>query len=311
MLPKRLVYVCIVLFLTTLAMTGTIVGASGAGITISLKGQAVMLKMTLDLEENYTALPNVSIILDSSNSTPILGLMQVAIQERLPTARIESLEAGIGTRLLDNSTKIWVFEENYTLGLAGSSTNLGGQVAFNLAFLSMDISSPINLQGVEINNIGAAYLVQPLLSLPTTSTTRWLVNGATFLNTVIPGNTTQQFNLLDFSWVPSLASWNHSYSVEGESTWNLTPSSPFNVTVGLRTVENILFPIYFAAYTPTLKLTAPARAWLENGMIFYDVPSIIDIVMPGIVVASLVTLVASFILDQRLTATFRAKRKRR
>jgi hypothetical protein len=274
-----------------------------------------MLKMRLDLEENYTALPILRIVLDASNSSRVLNLVQLAIQEKVPGARVASLDAEIGTKLLDTSTGTWVFEENYTVAVAGVATGTGNQEAVNVDFLSMNVSQPISLGGAEINRLGAAYLVQPLLRLPTTigpSGSRWLVGGGLFLNSVVAGNTTMGLNILDFSWVPSLAHWEHSYSPLGSSSsWSLTPSAPFNVTVGIHTAESFVFPIYFAAYSPTLQVDAPARATFENGLIVYHLSSPADVIMPAIVSASLVIGVASFALERRLTAPFRVRRKKR
>lgn len=303
--------ICTVLLLSGLVLTSGIVGVRGAGVNVLLDNQGVMLRMTLDLRENYSALPLFHIVLDSSNSTSVLKPIEAAVQDKVSGARVESVVGAMGTRLLDSSTGTWLLEENYTVRITGASASTGGQVSVNMAFLSLNTSEPMILAGREINRVGAAYLVRPLLSLPTTSTARWIVDGAIYFNTVIPGNTTQGFSFLDFSWVPSLRTWSHSYDLTAPATWMLTPAAPYNVTVGLRIVENVAFPIYFAAYSLTLQVTAPPRAWFENGMIKYDVAGPIDLIIPVIIAVSFIAALTSFVLDRRLTSRFRSKRRKR
>jgi hypothetical protein len=176
----------------------------------------------------------------------------------------------------------------------------------------MNVSDPIRLDGLEMNALGGAYLLAGLEGLPTTSTTAWFANGAQFSNSLITANATASFHLLDFTWVPRIQFWNHNYTVFDPSVWTLTPRSPFNITVGVRQIENIFTPIYQAVYTPSIELTAPANAWSDGDLVWFNISTPAELAMPILLGSSLAIFLGAFIVDRGLTRQARiSKRKKR
>jgi len=205
-----------------------------------------------------------------------------------------------------------MISENYTIVVDGVNSDFGGTVRSNLAILRMIVSTPIVLGGNEINSVGAKYLLGPLKSLTTTSTTTYFLDGAPYLNSNVPGNTTATFNILDFSWISPVSQWNNQYDpFSSSSIWSFTPTlNPYNLTVGIRHIEDFYFPVYSAIYVPTLELSAPARAWADGTAVVFDLQTPADPVMVLIILASVIVLVASMVLDRRLRPKIPRRKKR-
>src|SRR2546428_13340851 len=65
--------------------------AKAETVAVSIRGDSVMIKMDLVLEENITALPLVNVQIASSNSA-LAQLSQNAIQKSVPGAGLSSVE---------------------------------------------------------------------------------------------------------------------------------------------------------------------------------------------------------------------------
>jgi hypothetical protein len=285
--------------------------SNAATVDITVDRNSVTVDMQLQLRENLTALPQVKIFLNSSNSTVVSQPMRAAVEKLVPNSRVDIPYGRVETRLVDSSTQMWLLQENFTLEVSGTSADLGGIVRVNLAFLPMNVSDTVKIGGLEINLVGRVYLVQALEGLPVSTTSTYFLNGHTFGNTVIPGRTTAQFDLLDFTWVPPLSSWTHHYQPFEDSTWKNSPSPPFNLTVGVRQVENIFFPTYVAAYSASLDLKAPAGAWSDGNTITFKTSTALDILMPVIIVSTLVTMMVTFFVDRKFTGSVRFRKKKK
>jgi hypothetical protein len=286
--------------------------ATSAPISVVVTQNTVTVDLRLQMRENFTSLPIFRVTLDASNSSLIAGPMEKAMQKLVSPAHIVSLTLHAGTSLINSSQQTWLMSENYTIVVEGVNSDFGGTVRSNLAILKMDVSTPIALGGNEINSVGAKYLLGPLKSLTTTSTTTYFLDGATYLNSNVPGNTTAIFNILDFSWVSPVSQWNNQYDTFGSSSvWSFTPNlNPYNLTVGIRHIEDFYFPVYSAIYVPTLELTAPARAWADGTAVVFDLQTPADSVMALIIVTSVIVLAASMILDRRLRPKIARRKKR-
>ncbi len=303
------------LLVLALIVTPTIVQNSRAApVSITVGSSTVSITMTLQLLENFTDLPQGRFLVDGSNSTLIQQLerpMDTAMQRLVPSARVRdiTLQAVIGNL----SSQLSMIEENYKVVVDGASSDTGGLVNFSLALLSMSDTNSTLFNGTELNNVGSAYLLQPLDNFPTTGTNkyRFYLNGAVFLNAVIPASTTQTFSLLDFSWVPDISKWSNTYEpLDSSSRWSYS-ATPYNLTVALLTPEGQLYRPVVAYYQSSLDLVAPARAWAQGSHLYFNVSTATDYAMPLIVSAALVTGIGSFAIDRRLTGQMRIRRKKR
>ena len=286
--------------------------ATSAPISVVVTQNTVTLDLRLQLQENFTSLPLFKVTLDDSNSSLIAGPVEKAMQQLVSPAHVVSLTLHAGTSLINPSFQTWLISENYTIVVDGVNSDFGGTVRSNLAILKMAVSTPIVLGGNEINSVGAKYLLGPLKSLTTTATTTYFLDGAPYLNSNVPGNTTATFNILDFSWVNPVSQWTNQYDPLGSSSvWSLTPTlNPYNLTVGIRHIEDFYFPVYSAIYVPTLELTAPARAWADGTAVVFDLQTPADPVMALIIVIGVILLVATMILDRRLRPKIPKRKKR-
>src|SRR5438132_14371949 len=97
-------------------------------------------------------------------------------------------------------------EENFTIVLGFYSAKHGRAVMADLSFVSMDVPDSLFSAGLELNTVGSTYLANTLNSQGNQSML-FYVNGHQTLTSVIPVQTTVLFRLLDFSWVPSVSSW--------------------------------------------------------------------------------------------------------
>jgi len=285
--------------------------ARAATIGVSISQNSITLSMELRLVENLTNLPTANIVLLPSNSTALLTPIQTAIDRLVPGATVNGLNGRVESRQGNATLQSWILDENFSFTVSGASDNLGGAVKSNLSLVSMNVSDPIRLDGLEMNALGGAYLLGGLEGLPTTTTTAWFDNDAQFSNSLITANSTAGFHLLDFTWVSHLQFWNHEYTTFDPSVWTLTPRSPFNITVGIRQVENTYTPIYQAVYVSSIELTAPPSAWSEGDTVWFNISTPAELAMPIILGSSLVILAGAMIVDRRLTRPLRIGRKKK
>jgi hypothetical protein len=279
-------------------------------VNIALDQSGVTLSMNLQLLTNMTSLPQAQLQLPVSNASQVIQPLQTAIQKLVPKAQVQqvSLKAKIGNL----TSQLSILEENYTVAITGTNTNTGALVNATLAFLSLNSSASIRLGGVELNNVGSEYLLAPIQSYGTTSSKyRFYFDQSIYLNSIIPGQTTQTFNMLDFSWVPKISQWTHQYRpLDSSSKWDYV-STPYNLTIGLFTSEGLLFRPVVTYYQCSLELVAPPRAWAKGTSVYFGTPTAADYVLPPIVVAVLATAIGTFVLDRRLTRQTRARKKKR
>src|SRR2546427_171333 len=114
-------------------------------VAVSIRGDSVMIKMDLVLEENITALPLVNVQIGPSNST-LSQLIQHAIQKSVPGASLSSVEMSAQT---SNSSGLWKLSERYTMIVSGASTNTGSRISIDLGFITMNVTSPIVVEGLQ------------------------------------------------------------------------------------------------------------------------------------------------------------------
>jgi hypothetical protein len=198
--------------------------------------------------------------------------------------------------------------------------NAGSRISSDLSFLSMNVSDSISISNVELNTVGAYYLLVPLKTLPQTTSTGYFLDGETFRSTVIPGLNTEKFRFLDFTWVPSISTWTRQDDILKQSTrWDLSPSTtnlfqggfPFNLTVGLVKRENIYLPIYEAIFDPSLEVTISSNAWAIGTTVYFDLPSPLTTLMMAITASVLSIALVGLVIDRRLTRPMVVRKKKR
>jgi hypothetical protein len=279
---------------------------------VDVNRDSVTVKLGLNLLENLTSLPALSAVLDSSNSSQLAQSMTLSMQKLVPGVTVSALTMSATTTLVDATQKLWLLQENYAFTVQGANTNLGSSIKADLAFLSMNDLDPFKLGTVEINNVGSSYLLQPLVNLPTNPNSRFFVNGREFLNKVNPDLVTGKFSLLDLSWIPPLSGWTQQTGpLDSSTVYTVRPDPPYNLTIGLFSIENVFFPIYLAIVDPSLTLTVAAgNAVVQGTKLSFDLPAALEIITPILIIGLLATLAATLLLDRRLTKTQGRRKKR-
>jgi hypothetical protein len=299
----------LILLLLTLFPITLVAESRAAPVDVTVTSTGATLNMHLLLQENLTSLPQVNLYLGPTNSTPIAGPITRGIQRLVPGAEVTSIELRAKTL---NATGTWVLQENYTVQISDSNGGTGSFVTSDLGYLSMNVSDSINIGGAELNAVGAEYLLAPL-NAQDPSQTRYFIDNTETLNTVIPGLTTKGFALLDFSWVPKVATWDRQNDILKQTTkWAITPSAPrYNLTLGKRSPEGPLRGTLVAVYDPSLDLTVGYNAWAQGTKIMFSLPSPFEAWMLGIIAIPLVVWAISLVLERRFTARAPSKKKKR
>jgi hypothetical protein len=304
------------IILTILTLLTGVNKAAAIHSDVNLSQQSVTVNLALELTENFTTLPPLNISLQ--NPPEISKPIEAAIQKRVLGASLQFLQLQAKTSVLNPGTS--QLRENYTITVRGASSNTGGMISTNLAFLSMNMSDSITIGGAELNSIGSTYLLQPLKNIPGNPTTAYFFNGAAFRNTVIPGVNTNKFRLLDFTWIPAVADWSRTDDILNQaSRWDLNSQTnnlfqggaPFNLTVGLTKHEATYLPVYEAVFDPSLDVTVPTVAWAQGNIAYFDLPTPFENIAPAILMGLLAIAVLSYVLDRRLTGRVIPKRKKR
>ena len=313
MASLRLHLIFIPLLFAILLGPSLLAPASGAVITVTVSRDSVSIQMNFELTENLTtSLPTLDTVVDQSSS--VLAPMQSGFQSMVPDARIEQLSLHARTAQINNRTGLWVFQENYTITLSGVTNNSGGRIAADLAFLSSRNNQSIAVSGVELNNVGQRYLVQGYQRFPPDSKTRYFAQTGEYTLPLIPEQFTSSFSILDLSWTSHGVDRAGGYQPFNSSTiWNLQPRiTPYNVTVGVGlTTEQTFLKKYVAYLSSSVKIIAPPSAQADGTTILFDIPTIAETIAPIIIVISLITAIATILLERRISKPIRLARGRK
>lgn len=282
------------------------------------------INLRLDLRENITeslglGLPAINVnSLNQSDSMQAATNITQAIRQRVGPGVTASVTMSAHSTLVDNSTGMWLLEENYTIVVSGALKTKGALSSVDLSLLSMNVSNPITIGSSQLNTVGRTYLLKPLDMLRKGGT-GYFVDGSQYTNTVVPDQVTSRFNLLDLSWVPPVSQWDRQDDLLKQSTtFSLGPTTQlrggglFNLTVGIFPVENVFLKRWIAVFDPAFQVIVPANAWSQGTNVYFDQPHIAELIMPVTIGLSLFLLVLVLFFDRRLTrgAVFSRRKKR-
>src|SRR6267143_510107 len=312
-----------ILMLVILLPVGLVAQARAVTSTVNVTQNILTINLRLDMKENITeslgvGLPTINVnSLNQTDSTQAAANITQAIQN-VGSGVSASVTMSARSALLDNSTGMWLLEENYTILVTGAVTTNGALSTVDLSLLSMNVSNPITIGGSQLNTVGRAYLLKPL-DLLRKGGTGYFVDGSQYTNTVVPDQVTSRFSLLDFSWVPPISQWDRQDDLLKQSTtFNLGPATPlragglFNLTVGTFPVENVFLKKWTAVLDPSFQVTIPANAWSQGTNVYFDQPHIAELIMPVTIGVSLLILVLALLFDRRLTiGVVPSRRKKR
>src|SRR2546428_1083025 len=129
-----------------------------SAVTINISQQALTLNYHLVLTENLTTLSPTSASLDASNNSsivkPIIQSIQSAMQKLTPKATVDESQFKLQTSTaeVNPSQGMWAIRLNMTIAVTGVETiESGGAVSYDTDFVSMNMSDPIQVAGLELN----------------------------------------------------------------------------------------------------------------------------------------------------------------
>jgi len=187
---------------------------------------------------------------------------------------------------------------------------------------SFDVPQNVTVGGVEVNNIGVAYLpgvAGKIASLERGASSGNLITYENIVNyfRVTPANlvsATNRVNLLNFTQLfPSVDSWQESYDYSPSSvTW----SFGVNQILGLMITETPSEPqatptTNGVIYTIQASVSAPSRSYVQGDAIVAVFNDNSELLMTTIIVVGVAVLAISLVLERRiLNKTIKRKPKR-
>ena len=283
-------------------------------VNLTISPNSVTLQMNLSLQENITNLTPINAVIGPGNSSavvqPIARPINDTIQRDSPGAKLSNLSLTIKS---SNDAGTWSLFEDYTMTVTGANTNSGSNIQSNVGFFALNVSEPLQFAGMELNNVGPVTILPALENKTATfSNLVYYIDGSNPSSSVIPDQTTKEFTLLDFTWVPPVSTWNETRDLLHQTTgWTYNPSFPrYNLTIGIPSPEGPLIKTFVAVYNPSFSVTVPASAWISRNTISFDTYTPTETLMPLIAGTSLIVVVGAVIFDWRLSRTQRARKKR-
>ena len=329
MIPtNRTVIVVVLLLLALAAYPSAKADASSplASLSANVGNGVVHAFANLNIFQNLTAyegsfaLPQFSGVLQGSDSTVLAGMVQRAIGEKEPSAKVANLVLLARTSPWVNSSSIQWFNVSLSFDLKGVQTDRSGTSQVDMAWKSFALASNVTVGGYEVNNIGAGYLVGVARQLANASLGgpsspirfTFLVNGHPLLPRDFP-ILVRNVEALNFSTINTpVSKWTLAYDTGNLLSWSFRGG-----LLGVEILTTINEPgggsraFYGLFYRLTSKITAPARS-VANGdsiiVVFSDTPE----TLMGIVILSVSVLgVVAFFSEKRLVSGFGKKKQRR
>ena len=290
------------------------VSARAEAVTVSVTDNLVVVQMNLSIHENLTSLPAINAIVNPSNSTStilqLISPINTTIRNTVPGAKLSNIAMTVGTK---NNTGMYTLNENYSMTISGANRNSGSSITSNLSFLSMNVTGPLQINGLELNFVGPAWILPALQEQAAKySNIKFFIDGSNPSTITIPAQTTKEFSLLNFAWVPPVDQWTQSQNILGKNTsWQYSPQNIlYNLTLALPSPEGIFTNVWTVVYNAAINMTIPANAYANGNTVTFDTTTPAETIMPVIIIASLVLAVSAAILDRRIARPIRIKKKR-
>src|SRR5439155_11539749 len=108
---RTLCFTLITLLIVMLLAPSLLATSNAAAVNVKVNNDSVTVKMSLQVIENIATLPAIDLSLDRSNAslTPVVA----ELQRIAPNARIELLTLHAMTAQINQTTNLWVFQDNY------------------------------------------------------------------------------------------------------------------------------------------------------------------------------------------------------
>jgi len=263
-----------------------------------------------DIESSFS-LPSYNGTLTGSNSTSLASAVQTSIQNKTLGAQVNGLRLQFASTGLRGGLSQW-FNVSLQFRLSGVQTSKSGLQYVNMDWKSFNVPQNVTLGGVEVNNIGTAYLASvaaKIADLERSSTSTKLVTYSNIVNyfRVTTGNlvsATERVNLLNFTQLlPAVDTWQKGYDVSTNSqTWTFYINRILGLMIQTTSTEPQATPAADGVvYTIQAVVSAPARSYSQGDTIVAVFNDSSEAIMLAVMTAGLAGLILSIVMERRVS----------
>jgi len=273
-----------------------------------------------DLESGFS-LPAYNGTLTGDNLTSFVSKVQSSIQSKASGAQISNLSLQLASSGLRYGVTQW-FNVSLQFRLSGIQVSKEGMQYVNMDWKSFSLPQNVTVGGVEVNNIGTAYLASvasSIAQLERSSTNTKLVtyrNIVNYFRVTTPNlvSATERINLLNFTQLlPSVDTWQESYDASMNSqTWTFSINQILGLMVQTTSTEPQAIPTTDGViYTIQAVVSAPARSYAQGDTIVAVFNDNSETLMLAVIIAGVAVLFSSLVLERRVSKrSIRRKAKR-
>lgn len=263
-----------------------------------------------DIESGF-ALPAANGTLSGNNSTNLISAIQASIQNKVSSAQVNGLSLQFASTGLRGGLSQW-FNVSLQFRLSGVQTSKSGLQYVNMDWKSFSVQQNVTVGGVEVNNIGTAYLASVATTIANLERSSTRTNIITYSNIVnyfrtTTGNlvrSTERINLLNFTQLlPAVDTWQESYDPSTNSqTWTFYLNQILGLMVQTTSTEPQATPTADGVmYTIQATVSAPARSYAQGDTIVAVVNDTAETIMLAVVVVGLGVLISSLFTERRIS----------
>ena len=272
-------------------------------IEVDLGTDDVTAEYDLFLSQNFTVFPDQAIIVDQNGLEEISPILEEAVQDRNPEAKISNLRMQVISS--EESVNL-----KFSFHVNGITEKRGNTILFDCSWKSFTVSDDLTVQNVHINRFGEAY-IRPVLEphLPTSSL-RVVVNGTRQMLPQEGVNVLGNLTIFNFaSYSPPIGLWEKAFSLENKTTvWSLRPDPLINVTATY--FEGNISKRHYAVLDHAMRVIAPGMAGVEGDKVKTNLglPSY-EIAFSAIIILTLAFSIVFYVLKRRAKKKIAKKRR--
>jgi len=326
---QRIITTGIVTLLLLLALSARFptTGATSAPAlySIAITNQTVSVAIHLDMVQNVTffqrsfTLPILQVTAIGANSTGLADVVQSALNQTAPKARVSGLILQVASSAWSNTTGVQWLNESLSFDVSGVSTPRGDAAQFDLSWKSFAISSGYSLGGVEINRIGEKYLLGVASDLAAQGSGGQFIQFFYQVN-LKPYDPAQfpeavgNMSVLNFSSLATpVSKWTQTYGglAFGES-WSFRGSQGLGMAFMQQVQESgtTTTTEYGLLYNVAGSITVPNTARVAGDTITIIVSGFSESLMAGIVLSTVALLTGTTLFERRIQSKLPKSRKK-
>lgn len=315
------------LLLLLAASTGPEVRAAlqPSGFSVNIQPGTSQVSFTLSIFQNLTGivrsfvLPQVHGVLVGYNSTTAAAALQSAVKVKSPSADLKNLRVEAFSTPWSNTTQSQWLNVSLSFGIEEGALSNSQGVQFDAAWRSFEVQSGISLAGLELNNIGSAYLLPTAevltgFSNSKTVTYTYHVNGLGVPLSSLPERVAP-ISVLNFSSLAvPLSEWTPTYNYTSNTvTFSLRSLPTYGLEV-LQTVveaqpEQIAYKLSYSFHGAIF--TAPLRSTVNGDRIVVVFGDSQETLMASLIVSTSILAVGTTFYERQVLSRIPGKRTKR